>query len=485
MNDDTRAQLRLACAFGLVYLALMSGHMYSMDGLFMFRQAQALVFDGSLRFQHPVWTWRSDPSWNSMYGIGLSLLYVPGMLATAGMRARIPIAVDRPPDVFEFYLKELYEDPLYTIGGAWVHVAVVALSSFLVARLTRAVGGSPRAALWAMLFYGVGSSALVYSGGDFAQALEGLCWVAACLGAVRFRDSCSTRALIVCSVACGYAILTRPLEGVLLQPAVIAMLLPAGRVRSWQLRSLKPAVAVAVAVTGAVAITLLVNAARFGDPLMFGYESDNGWVFPDARRWAGVLFSPRAGLFWEFPAMLLVPLGALAVFRAERGRAVVLAMLGLSLALLANTAAWYMWWGGWCWGLRLFSPALPLLATLAGVGTMRLRPRLQRWAPFVLLLAGFCWAVPGTVTDLLGGFGGVGDGAVWNVQAYPPFGAWSFLERLFPNMPTDGRTLDVVWFRHAGEVGAWLTAVPVVLIVMSGVLAASAITALWGDDRRS
>ena len=45
MNDDTRAQLRLACAFGLVYLALMSGHMYSMDGLFMFRQAQALVFD--------------------------------------------------------------------------------------------------------------------------------------------------------------------------------------------------------------------------------------------------------------------------------------------------------------------------------------------------------------------------------------------------------------------------------------------------------
>ena len=89
------------------------------------------------------------------------------------------------------------------------------------------------------------------------------------------------------------------------------------------------------------------------------------------------------------------------------------------------------------------------------------------------------------MTDLLGGFGGVGDGAVWNVQAYPPFGAWSFLERLFPNMPTDGRTLDVVWFRHAGEVGAWLTAVPVVLIVMSGVLAASAITALWGDDRRS
>src|SRR5262249_45029008 len=160
-----------------------------------------------------------------------------------------------------------------------------AVTAFLVARLTVALGFSARAGFWAMAFYGLGSSALVYSRGDFAQPLEGLCWTAAVLAAVDVGQRGGFRALVVACAAVGYAILTRPLEGLLLVPAVVILLFP-GKWSALRVRDARPAIAVLVAAAAAVAATLFVNQARFGNPLRFGYDADNGWVVPDLTRWA-------------------------------------------------------------------------------------------------------------------------------------------------------------------------------------------------------
>src|SRR5262249_6529239 len=179
----------MAFALAALYLAIMSGHMSSMDGLYMERQAYALAVQHSIRFQTPVWTWRSEPTWNSNYGIGLSLLYLPGMMAAAAFGTHPPISVEHPPDTFAFYLRELYQDAVYAAGASWVHVIIVALAAYLVARLIVALGFSVRAGLWGLAFYGLGSSALVYARGDFAQPLEGLCWAAGRLAAISFRTT--------------------------------------------------------------------------------------------------------------------------------------------------------------------------------------------------------------------------------------------------------------------------------------------------------
>ena len=88
------------------------------------------------------------------------------------------------------------------------------------------------------------------------------------------------------------------------------------------------------------------------------------------------------------------------------------------------------------WGLRLFTPAVPALSALAGVGTDQLQGRIRNWMAGALLALGFIWALPGALTDILGGYGQLGDGNVWQLAAYPPYGAWQFLEHWRPVSPT-------------------------------------------------
>lgn len=482
-RPSRRAHADLAGSLTLLYLALMSGHLSSLDGLLMLRQAYAFVFEHSVRFLTPLWIWSPEPVWYSKYGIGMSLAYAPGVWLASALRPRVPVAWTIPPDLWAFYRRQLYEDPLYTVGGAWVHVAIAAATAYLVARLLVALGCSGRAAAWGLLFYGLGSSAPVYARGDNSQPLAGLCGVAALLAAIRFRATARRSALVACGAAVCYAILTRPLEGLLLVPATGALLLavsptmPPARAVGATLASMLGAVI-------GIVITLLVNWVRFGDVLQFGYGAHDTWEFPDAARWAAVLASPGRGLIWEFPAVVLVPLGMLALARIGRTREGA-TMLALCLALLVNTVAWYMWFGGLCWGLRLFLPAIPLLAVLAGAGTDTLRGRTRRWLPVILLMGGAIWAAPGAVTDILGGYGSTTDGPLgfWALESYPPYGAWQFVQRLHPNAPTDSHAIDILWVRLSGSAGNWVLLIPLLLLAGSLLLARRGVQRISGCER--
>jgi hypothetical protein len=480
-----RLHAMAAAALMLVYLAVMSGHMTSMDGFLVQRQARALVFEHSINFRTPGWFWKGEPVYSSKFGIGLSLAYVPGMMFASPLVSLVPYSAERPKKTFDFYYTQLYEDPLYTAGASWVHAVVTALAAFFVARLVTALGCSPRASLWAMALYGIGSAALMYSRGDFSQPLVGMCWAAAMLAAVVCRQSGSQAAAWSAAAAVGFAVLTRPFDGLLLFFAVLALVTPL-EPSKWNLRALRPAMAVVAGIAVATIVTGLVNQARSGNPWTTGYKLDGVWSIPELERIAYVLVGPARGLLWDFPAVLLLPLGVAAL--ARRGhRFETTVLLALCGALLLNTMSWKVWWGGWCWGLRLFVPALPLLAVVAGAGIDRLGRGARRVVPAALLLAGLVCALPGTLTDPLAGFARLADGdpLAWSLAVFPPVGAWKFVEQVFPTSPTDTSVIDVLWFRLAPASGYWSLLVPVLFLAGAAALALVCVRELRAGERRA
>lgn len=258
----------------------------------------------------------------------------------------------------------------------------------------------------------------------------------------RYRQSANVGSLVVCAFAIGYAVLTRPVEGSLVLPAVLFLFYNV--TPPWRAR-----VSVLTGYGAAILITVFISAGKYGSPLKTGYGNES-WTTPLSIGLAGALLSPGRGLLWSFPALLLVPFGIWQLWRSPARQAVV-ALVGLSAVQLLNVAVWDIWWGGWNWGLRLFVPALPLLAIVVACGIPALAPRLRFWLPAIALLFGLTWAIPGVITDILGGYAGTYDGTQgsFRLSAYPPLGAWTFFKHWRAVSPTDQNALDILWLRAA------------------------------------
>jgi hypothetical protein len=459
------ATLGLAC----LYLAVMSGHLMSIDGLTMWRQALALVYHGSWTFVPPIW-WGAYIT-SSGRGIGASLEYVPGLVAFQWLSGLVPVATGPHYD-----FKLLYGDVLYVVAGAPIWVLVAAACAYLVALTTRALGGQVRTILWAVAFFGLGSPALAASRGDTPQPLVALCWILGVYACLRYINSGGRRWVWIAALAICYAVLTRPLEGTILLPGLLLLVATRWRHGRW------PLVVIGGGWVTAVVITLLLNQVRFGSVTTSGYGSSQlQWTTPIWVGLPGDLISPGRGIVWEFPAIALSVVGAIYIWRQGK-RAVALVFAGLPTLLLLEASVYVDWVGGWDWGFRFFQPALPLLAVLAGIGVPQLPSALRKWVPGVLLAGGILWNVPVVVTDILGGYGAayaaVGPGFAgpnFRLDAYPPIGAWRFLHHIRATHATDSGVVDIVWFRVTRVVG-WMALVPfVALLAASGALWASAV----------
>jgi hypothetical protein len=443
--------LLATAALGCVYLAVFSGHSYSIDGLLMYRQAVSIVHDHSLRFSTPIW-W-GDTFATSKYGIGLSLLYLPGV-AIFSLFSSPP--VPHGPGSYDWDL--FYQDFVYRLGGAPVHLLIGLVTAFLVARLVRELDGGNLTALLALFAYGIASPAIVYARGDFSQPLLGLCLTAGLLAALRYRRSGGAGALVVMAASLVLGVLTRPVEGSFLLPALLLLVGTPASPEGTQRRRVAAVAGLAGSYLLALAITGFVNWGRTGSPLETGYGG--GWTTPLWIGVPGLLLSPGRSIILAFPLLLLAPLGLRRLLATEH-RLAAIAIGGLVLALFLNNALWSQWWGSWSWGPRLLLPALPLLAVPAALGAVALRPSLRAWLPGVLLLGGVVWAVPGSVTDLLTGYGAAHDspGRSWALTAYPPF--WLLVH---------GGVIDILWFRLARSSGYLTLLVPAALLGLAAYL---------------
>ena len=327
--------------------------------------------------------------------------------------------------------------------------------------------------------YGVASPAIVYARGDYSQPLSGLCWLAALYFAYRFRVSGRRSALVVVAVALFYAVLARPVEGTVLLPALLFLLLPGGRLAGPARLDWRPGAVVLGSFAVGVLAVLLVNWGRYGSPFATGYEGE-GWTNPVLVGLLGSLVSPGRGILWQFPAVLLAPLGFFLLWKMSAQRALAIALALVVVLQLLNVARWYYWWGGWNWGLRLFVPALPLLAVLAAAGIRALPGALRSWVPGLLLVAGAVWALPCVVTDLLGGYGGAYDSteASFRPDTYPPIGAWRYLQHWRALTPTDLGAADILWLRIARDTGNISLLPMFVLLVAAAALGVLAVRAV-------
>jgi hypothetical protein len=432
----------------------MSGHFVSIDGLLMWRQALSIVHHQSFSFVPPIW-WGSAIT-TSNRGIGASLQYMPGISVFPWLEPYTPALGPK----YDFGL--LYSDRLYAVAGAPIWVLVTAASALLVGLATRALGAERRAALWAMAFYGLGSPALAASRGDFPQPLVAICWIAGIYACLRMSQGGGRRWLWLCAGCIAYGVLVRPLEGSFLLPAVLLLLNRELPLKPW--RILVPA----GAWTSAVVATLLVNWARFGSPLDFGYGSLS-WTTPIWVGFPYALLSPGRGELWAFPGMALAVFGTIFLWR-RRQRLSALVLAGLPLVLFIESCMFYAWIGGWDWGFRLFQPGLPLVAVLAGIGAGQLPRRLRSWLPTLLLVGGLVWNIPAVTTDLLGGYARTYDnlGSWFKLEAYPPIGAWKFLHHIRSQGAADPAAVDIIWFR-AARVTHWASLIPFVLFLAGSV----------------
>jgi len=172
--------------------------------------------------------------------------------------------------------------------------------------------------------------------------------------------------------ALAFAVLARP-QSAAFAPLLFAFVLLRGRGLAAVARTLPP-------LAVAAAVTVAYNLVRFSDPLEFGYKppADPGFTTPLWEGTKGLLFSPEKSVFLFAPAIVLVPLAAVALWRA-RERATVGFVLALFAAVFGLSATWWSWMGGWSWGPRLILPGVTVLLALLAPWIAR-RPGRMRLA---------------------------------------------------------------------------------------------------------
>jgi hypothetical protein len=453
-HRDVLAALGLAC----VYFALASGHYQSIDGMLTFQQARSILYDRSLVFREP-FLWGGSIA-TSKYGIGLSLLYLPGLLAFSWLEPYVHQARPMPMDY-----GRLYVDPVYAAGGVPLQIGITALSAYLVARFCRALGLSRSHALWGLVLYGLASPALSYARSDFAQPLLGLFWIGGLYAAFLHLKTGRRRELNLAGLAVFGSVLTRPVDGLLLTPAVLLMVIWTAEPKfKDRVQATMPVISGALV---GVLVTLIVNYGRYGSLFSSGYV-DEGWRTNLFVGLAGLLISPGRGVVWAFPAVLLAGIGTVALARTHRPLAISVSATCVGLLLLMS--GWHAWWGGVNWGPRLLVPTLPLLAVLAVAGIAELPQRRQAAMSLFLLLAGFAWALPTAIIDL-NAYGGHFNGTreSFALEAHPLIFAVQAPRFLHARTPLDVYAVDIAWWRLTGIAGAWP------LLVFGALLAAAAV----------
>jgi hypothetical protein len=148
--------------------------------------------------------------------------------------------------------------------------------------------------------------------------------------------------------------------------------------------------ALALGALACAAVLMAYQYACFGSPFHLAYSSEEGfegmkqgWFglnLPRMIRLRRILFSDYRGLLPIAPLLALAPVGLVVVARRAPGAALVSALIAVFYVLL--NASYTYWEGGWSFGPRHLSPAIPFICLwLAGVWT--LTPRIGR----IVLLA--------------------------------------------------------------------------------------------------
>lgn len=294
----------------------------------------------------------------------------------ASLLALVPVAMARGID------RLVGVDPEGFPGIAWTsYVAAVATSGLftMVAAVaifwvTRRWGYSRRAALFAATAYGVATPAWCYATLFMGHGLSTGCLMLAFAAAVGIGDENGRPYLRAWTVglSCGWAVVTE-------FPAAVPVVLITGFVLL-NAREVLPrrlaGIALRVIAGGAIpaAMLLAYNTLSFGVPFHLAYASEVDPRYDHMReglfgitqpRWSTLrelLVGSYRGLLPLAPLIAAAPLGLAVIARVQARRRAVAVVCAITVFYFLLNGSYFYWEGGWAYGPRHVTPALPFLA---------------------------------------------------------------------------------------------------------------------------
>jgi len=277
-----------------------------------------------------------------------------------------------------------------------------ALAAVLLYDACLALGASPGGALFAALTYGLASPMWPLATLFLGHAISAACLVVAFAAAVALRrkaegspkglpydrndtttsdrddglqaarpDSHDVLLGLAVGVGGGWATVSE-------FPAAIGAALIAALAawHAWPLgreRFVRIATAIVIGALVCAAILMAYQYACFGSPFHVAYTSEQGFEAmqqgffgigtPRLVRLRRILFEEYRGLLPIAPALALAPLGlVLIAVRDRRARPAVVVASIVAAYYIALNASYTYWEGGWSYGPRHLSPAIPFLA---------------------------------------------------------------------------------------------------------------------------
>jgi MFS family permease len=273
---------------------------------------------------------------------------------------------------------------LSTVFTAGLLTALAGVSLF---SLAIDLGATPGAALFAAITFGLATPiwtlATIFIGHAFSAAFLVLAFAAAVRVGTGVNDW--GRGLLV-GLCAGWATVSEFPAAI---PAAVIALFTV--IQAWPLgreRALKIVGAMTIGALSCAAILMAFQYACFGSPFHLAYSSEEGYIgmqqgvfgvaVPKMIRLRRILFGAYRGLLPLAPTLALAPIGLAIMTKTTRQcRAAIVAAIIAVYYILLN-ASYSYWEGGWSYGPRHASPAIPFLCLgLAALWTSV--PRIGRW----------------------------------------------------------------------------------------------------------
>ena len=252
------------------------------------------------------------------------------------------------------------------IAEKFIAVALAAGASVLMLRLLQ--GLAPRRWAWGIaLVFALGTSTWSLSSQALWQHTFGpVAIIESLYGLMRWEtEAAENRWLWVCGAGAGIALVIRPTNLWLLLALVAALWVRRTGIRNYA-RLLTPVLVLAVP-------WALYNWLVF-HRLTGGYQWQYGNL---VKGLVGLLVSPGRGLLVYIPVVFFALAVWLPAAQANRRkhRSLVTACAVFTALHFLTIAAWFSWWGGFCWGPRYLAEMIAPLVILIGVAVPALQSR--------------------------------------------------------------------------------------------------------------
>jgi MFS family permease len=294
---------------------------------------------------------------------GQALAAVPSVLVARGVMALLGMDPESYAGIALLsYLATVFTSGLFT-----------ALGVVVLFRVAETLGATRGGALFAAITCGLGTPMWSLATLLIGHALSASCLVFAFAAALAVGVADQRRdaqlALVV-GLGAGWATVSDFPAAV---PAVILAVLAA--LNAWPLghaRATRILVVLIAAASACAAVLAAYQYACFGSPFHVAYSSEQGFegmrqgLFgisaPRLFRLREILLGAYRGLLPLAPALLAAPLGLVVMLRAgTRARRAALAAGTVAAYYVLLNASYTYWEGGWSYGPRHLSPALPFI----------------------------------------------------------------------------------------------------------------------------